>query len=67
MGSPEAAQGLNMVLAMLKPQLMAGLAQKAGKTPQQIPANALATSLKGQVLTIALLLDQELLASLTAK
>jgi hypothetical protein len=46
--------------------MMAGLAKKAGKTPQQMPADALVTTLKGQVLTIALLLDQELIAALRA-
>ena len=66
LGSAEAAQGLNMMLSLLKPQMMAGLAKKAGKTPQQMPADALVTTLKGQVLTIALLFDQELIAALRA-
>jgi hypothetical protein len=64
LGNAEAANGINMLLAMMKPQFKASLAEQTGKKPEQIADNALTSAVRGNVINVALSLGKDVLLAL---
>jgi len=67
MGNPDAANGLNGLVSMMKPQFKMALAEQSGQKPESIPDNALSSIVKENLIHITLLLSKDLITSLNAK
>lgn len=67
LGNADAANGLNGLVSMMKPQFKAALAEQTGKKPEEIPDNALTANTKQSVVNVTMLLTKDLISALHKK
>jgi hypothetical protein len=64
MGQPQAADGVNMLVQLMKPQVVTSIAQQLGKDPSALPANLINSRTSGSKVDISLVFNREILESM---